>query len=67
MLQEKFIRDNQAHFMNKDFQKTLYTKTRLKNKYWRNSSRENELAYKKQRKLCGSIVVINRFVWQTFN
>ena len=41
--------------MNRDFQKAIYTKTRLKNKYWRDPSRENELAYKKQRNLCVSI------------
>ena len=39
---------NQAPFMNRDFQKTIYTRTRLKNKYWRDPSKENELAYKKQ-------------------
>ena len=34
--------------MNRDFQKTIYTRARLKNKYWRDPSKENELAYKKQ-------------------
>ena len=41
--------------MNREFQKAIYTRTRLKNKYWRDPSRENELAYKKQRNLCVSI------------
>ena len=36
--------------MNRDFQKAIYTRTRLKNKYWRDPSRENELAYKKTKK-----------------
>ena len=51
-LKKKPARGNQAPFMNRDFQKAIYTKTRLKNKYWRDPSRENELVYKKQRNLC---------------
>ena len=50
-LEKKFVRGNQALFMNRDFQKATYTRTRLKNKYWRDPSRENELAHKKQRNL----------------
>ena len=50
-LKKKFVRGNQAPFMNREFQKAIYTRTRLKNKYWRDSSRENELAYKKQKNL----------------
>ena len=46
-LKKKFKRGNQAHFMNRDFQEAIDTRTRLKNKYWRVPSRENELAYKK--------------------
>ena len=40
-LKKKFVRANQADFM--------------KNKYWQDPSRENKLAYKKQRNLCVSI------------
>ena len=50
-LKKKFVRGNQAPFMNREFQKAIYTRTRLKNKYSRDSSRENELAYKKQKNL----------------
>ena len=32
-LTKKFIRGNQAPFMNRDFHKAIYTRTRLKNKY----------------------------------
>ena len=46
-LKKKFKRGNQAHFMNRDFQEAIHTRTRLNNKYWRTPSRENELAYKK--------------------
>ena len=55
LLKKKLARGNQEPFMNRDFQKAIYTRTRLKNKYWRDPSRENELAYKKQRNLCVSI------------
>ena len=54
-LKKKLVRGNQAPFMNRDFQKAIYTRTRLKNKYWRDPSSENKLAYKKQRNLCVSI------------
>ena len=47
-LKKKLGRGNQAPFMNRDFQKAIYTRARLKNKYWRDAYRENELAYKKQ-------------------
>ena len=32
-LEKKFIRGNQAPFMNRDLQKAIYTTARLKNKY----------------------------------
>ena len=54
-LKKEFIRGNQEPFMNRDFQKVIYTRTRLKNEYWRDPSRQNELVYKKQRNLCVSI------------
>ena len=47
-LKKKFVRGNQAPFMNRVFQKGIYTRTRLKNKYWQDPSRENEPAYKKR-------------------
>ena len=37
--------------MNRGLQKAIYTRTKLNNKYWRDPSRKNELAYKKQRNL----------------
>ena len=52
--EKKFVGGNQAPFMNKDFQIAIYTRTRLKNKCWRDPSTENELAYKKQRNPCVS-------------
>ena len=54
-LKKKFVRGNQAPFMNRDFQKAICIRTTLKNYYWRDPSRENELAYKKQRNLRVSV------------
>lgn len=34
--------------MNRDFQKATYIRSRLKNKYSRELSRENELAYERR-------------------
>ena len=34
-LKKKFTRSNEAPFVNRDFQKAIYSRTRLKNKYWR--------------------------------
>ena len=44
------VRGNQALFRNKDLQRGIYTRTRLKRKYWRDPSRENVVAYKKRKK-----------------
>ena len=45
-LKKKFVRGNQAPFMNREYQKAIYTRTRLKNKNWRDPFSENKLAYK---------------------
>ena len=39
-LKRKLIKDNQASFMKKDFNKAIYTRNRLKYKYWREQSKE---------------------------
>ena len=49
-LKKKFIGGDPTPFMNRDFQKPIYTRTKLKNKYSRDPSRQNELAYKKTMK-----------------
>ena len=55
-LKKKFIRGNQAPFMNRDSQKAICNVVnRLNNKYWRDPSRENEQGYKKLRNLCVSV------------
>ena len=54
-LKKKTIRGNQAPFMNKEFRKAIYTRSRLRNKYCRNASKENEILYKRQRNKCVSL------------
>ena len=53
-LKKKTVRGNDAPFMNKDF-RAIYTRTRLKNKFLKNPSEQNELMFKKQRNICVSL------------
>ena len=48
--EKKFVRGNNAPFMNREFQKEIYVRSRLRNKYWVEPSAENKAAYKKQRR-----------------
>ena len=48
-LKKKFVRGNNASFMNRDFQKEIYMRSRFRNKYWVEPSAENKAAYKKQK------------------
>ena len=54
-LKKKIVRDNQAPFVNREFRKASYTRSRLRNKYWKNPTSENELWYKQQRNKCVSL------------
>ena len=54
-LKKKTIRGNDAPFMNKEFRKAIYTRTRLKNKFLKNPAEQNELMFKKQRNICVSL------------
>ena len=51
-LKEKYIRCNQAVFMNKQLHKAIMTRTRLLNKLRKFNCPENQLAYKRQRNYC---------------
>ena len=44
----KHIRGNQSPFMNKDIHKAIMTRTMLKNRFLKETSLMNRLAYKKQ-------------------
>ena len=54
-LKTKIVRGNDASFVDKQLRKAIYTRTRLKNKIHRNPSKENKMAYKKQRNFCVSL------------
>ena len=53
-LKKKTIRGNDAPYMNKEFRKAIYTRTRIKNKFLKNPSEQNEILLKKQRNICKS-------------
>ena len=53
-LKKKIIRGNQAPFVNRELRKAIYTRSSLRNKYWKNPTSENELRYK-QKKKCVSL------------
>ena len=53
-LKTKIVRGNDAPFVDKQLRKAIYARTRLKNKIHRNPSKENKMAYKKQRNFCVS-------------
>ena len=54
-LRKKFIRDNHTPFMNKELRKTIYTRSRLRNKFCKSLSNKSEALYKKQQNKCISL------------
>ena len=52
---KKFLRDKNAPFMNREFQKEIYVRCRSRNRYWVQPSVENKWAYKRQRNKCVKI------------
>ena len=55
-IKEKYIRNNQSHFITKDIRKAIMTRTRLKNKFRKEDTEENKKAYNKQRNYCLKLV-----------
>ena len=51
-VKEKLVRANNAPFMNKTLAKSVMIRSRLRNKFNKNPTVENETAYKIQRNLC---------------
>ena len=51
-LKKKFIRGNQAPFMTRNLREEIYTRSRFRNKFCKNPTKENEKLYKKQRNKC---------------
>ena len=48
-LKKKILRGNDAPFMTKELRKAIYTSSRLRNRYFKNPTKENETSHKKQR------------------
>ena len=54
-LKKRFVRGNQAPFMNKELRQAIYTRSRLRNNFCKNPTKENEKKYKIQRNKCVSL------------
>ena len=54
-LKKKILRGNDAPFMKKELRKVIYTRSRLRSRYFKNPTKENETSYKKQRNKCVSL------------
>ena len=50
-LKQKHIRGNQSPFMKKDIHQAIMTRTRLRNRFLKETTQMNRLAYKKQKEL----------------
>ena len=51
-IKTKFLRGNDAPFMNPELRKAMYTRARLKRRLNKRPSKQNEVAFKKQRNCC---------------
>ena len=59
-LKQKYIRANDEPFMSKNLRKAIMKRSRLKNRFNKNRTDENWLAYKTQRNLCVKILRENK-------
>ena len=55
-MKEKYIRRNQAPFMDKSVRKAIMVRTQLLDKFRKENSVTNELAYKRQRNFCTKLI-----------
>ena len=55
-IKKKYVRANQAPFMNKTLNKAIMNRSRLRNKFLANRTISNRNAYKKQRNYCTSLL-----------
>ena len=55
-MKEKYVRRNQAPFMNKSVRKAIMVRTKLLNKFRKENSFINELEYKRQRNFCTTLI-----------
>ena len=54
-IKTKYIRANQAPYMTKVLRKAIMTRSALKNKFYKDSTPENKIAYKKQQNYCSRL------------
>ena len=59
-IKQKHIKGNQFPFINKDIHKAIMTRTRLRNRFLKEPTKMNRLAYKKQRNYCVSLMRQNK-------
>ena len=55
-LKKKTLRNNQSSFITQEVQKTIMTRSRLRNKFLKTKSQECKQDYNKQRNLCVTMV-----------
>ena len=54
-IKKKIVRGNEASFMRKELNKAIMNRSKLKNRYTNRPSRENFLAFKKQKNICKNL------------
>ena len=55
-IKSKYLRANQAPFMNKSISKAIMNRSRLRKEYLKNRSVENKFLYNRQRNFCVSLI-----------
>ena len=55
-LKKKYLRPNHSRFVNKELNKAIMERSRLRNEYLENKTRAARIAYNKQRNVCVSIL-----------
>ena len=53
---KRYVRNNQAAFMNKEIRKAIMTRSRLLNKSRKEGNEANKIAYNKQRNYCVGLI-----------
>ena len=55
-IKRKYIRANEAPFMNKEYKSAIMVRSKLRNKYNKELSTQSLIAYKKQRNICTNLL-----------
>ena len=55
-IKQKYIRANEAPFMNKDYKKAIMVRSKLRNNYHKTPNTLNLIAYKRQRNICTKLL-----------